>query len=314
MCRNAWGTAGPCPSLPHPDINPGVPLQESRPAADLDRAALRSAIGGVVFAGFSPLLVRLSPVGPSATAFWRMLLALPATLWLARFDPPMPIKAKLWALLSGFLLAGDLVLWNRSILMTTILEANVLVMVYPLLVSIGAWAFSGERLGGRVGLGGLIAFAGLVAMTVGPSSGTSNIVGNLLAVGAAVFFAGSILVTARLRQSHAAASVTAWIFIGGLLSALPVALFEGRVFADTAWGWGILILYGVVTVFSSLLTNRSLGRLPASLVAILGYGQPVIATAAAVPLFGEVPTLGDAVGAAIVVAGLVLSTSGRAKG
>ncbi len=84
-------------------------------------------------------------------------------------------------------------------------------------------------------------------------------------------------------------------------------------FADTAWGWGILILYGVVTVFSSLLTNRSLGRLPASLVAILGYGQPVIATAAAVPLFGEVPTLGDAVGAAIVVAGLVLSTSGRSK-
>ena len=285
-------------------------MQQSPEAApDLDRMALRSAAGGVVFAGLSPLLVRLSPVDPSATAFWRLILALPATLWLARSDPRMPPQAKLWAMLSGFLLAGDLVLWNRSIMMTTILEANVLVMVYPLLVSIGAWLFWGERLGGRIGLGGLIAFAGLIAMTVGPAAGTSNITGNLLAVGAAVFFAGSILVTAQLRRTHAAATVTVWIFIGAMLTALPIALIEGRVFATTAWGWGILILYGVVTFFSSFLTNRSLGRLPASLVAILGYGQPVIATAAAVPLFGEVPTPGDALGAAIVVAGLLIATT-----
>lgn len=284
-------------------------LLESRSAPDLDRMALRSAIGGVLFAGLSPLLVRLSPVDPAATAFWRLLLALPATLWLARSDPAMPARAKLWAMLSGFLLAGDLVLWNRSIMMTTILEANVLVMVYPLLVSTGAWLFWGERLGGRIGLGGLIAFAGLIAMTVGPTAGTSNIVGNLLAVGAAVFFAGSLLVTAELRRTHAAATVTVWIFIGAVATALPIALIEGRLLADTASGWGILILYGVVTVFSSLLTNRSLGRLPASLVAILGYGQPVIATAAAVPLFGEVPGWGDAAGTAIVVAGLLIATS-----
>ena len=93
------------------------------------------------------------------------------------------------------------------------------------------------------------------------------------------------------------------------LSALPLALLEGRVLADTLPGWGILILYGVITFFSSFLTNRSLGRLPASLVAILGYGQPVIATIGAIPLFGEVPTPGDALGAAIVAAGLLIATT-----
>lgn len=288
-------------------------MHESRPAPDLDRAALRSAVGGVLFAGFSPLLVRLSPVGPSATVIWRVLLALPATLWLARNDRPMPVRAKLWALLSGFLLAGDLVLWNRSLLMTTILEANVLVMLYPLLVSIGAWLITGERLGGRIGLGGLIAFAGIVVMTAGPSTGTSSMIGNLLAIAAAVFYAGSLLVTARLRQTHAAASVTIWIFIGAALSALPPALLEGPLLAATAPGWGLLILYGVITFFSSFLTNRSLGRLPASLVAIIGYGQPVIATLGAIPLFGEVPTASDAVGAGIVVAGLIIATRPPAK-
>jgi drug/metabolite transporter (DMT)-like permease len=44
------------------------------------------------------------------------------------------------------------------------------------------------------------------------------------------------------------------------------------------------------------------------LVAVLGYGQPVVATALAIPLLGEVPGLGDLAGALVVVAGLVLAT------
>jgi drug/metabolite transporter (DMT)-like permease len=134
-------------------------------------------------------------------------------------------------------------------------------------------------------------------------------VGNFLAIGAAIFYAGSMLVTAWLCKQHSAATVTAWIFIGAMFTALPVALVEGRILASDAVGWGTLLLYGAVTFCSSLLTNRSLGRLSASLVAVLGYGQPVIATFAAVPLLGEVPTFSDALGAAIVVAGLLLSTS-----
>lgn len=280
---------------------------------EVDRVALRSAIGGVLFAGMSPLLVRLSPVDAAATAFWRLVLALPATLWFARAELPIPMPARLWAMVSGFLLAADLLLWNRAVLLTTILEANVLVMVYPLLVSLGAWMFWGERLTGRIGIGGLVAFAGIVAMTVGSADGSSSLLGNLFAVGAAVFYAGSMLLTARLCREHPSTTVTVWIFVGAILTALPVALIEGPILADTAAGWSTLLLYGAVTFFTSLLTNRSLGRLPASLVAVLGYGQPVIATLAAIPLFGEVPTLSDALGAAIVVAGLALSTS-RSRG
>jgi drug/metabolite transporter (DMT)-like permease len=41
---------------------------------------------------------------------------------------------------------------------------------------------------------------------------------------------------------------------------------------------------------------------------VLGYGQPVVATALAIPLLGEVPDIGDLIGAAVVVAGLVLAT------
>ena len=217
-------------------------------------------------------------------------------------------------MVSGFLLSADLLLWNRAILMTTILEANVLVMLYPLLVAIGSWMVWGERISGRAGIGGFIAFSGIVAMTIGPATGTSSIVGNLLAIGAAIFYAGSMLVTARLCKYHSAVVVTVWVFVGAILTALPVALIEGRYLPTNAIGWGTLLLYGAITFSSYLLTNRSLGRLPTSLVAILGYGQPVIATLAAIPLFNEVPTLSDALGAAIVVSGLIISTSRAPNG
>ncbi|HEY3148417.1 MAG TPA: EamA family transporter, partial [Dongiaceae bacterium] len=74
------------------------------------------------------------------------------------------------------------------------------------------------------------------------------------------------------------------------------------------YGWGYLALYGVLTLVGYLLINRSLGKLPTALVAVLGYGQPVVATTLAIPLLGEVPGLGDLAGAVVVVGGLVLAT------
>ena len=64
----------------------------------------------------------------------------------------------------------------------------------------------------------------------------------------------------------------------------------------------------MLTLVGYLLINRSLGKLPTALVAVLGYGQPVVATTLAIPLLGEVPGLSDLAGAMVVVAGLVLAT------
>src|SRR4051812_16050540 len=116
-------------------------LAEIAPAtpAQVDRRALRTALGGVFISGLGPLSVRNSPVDPAATAFWRLMIALPPALWLARREAPLPPRAKALAILAGLLLAGDLVLWNRAIVSTTILEATLLVMIYPLLVALGGF-------------------------------------------------------------------------------------------------------------------------------------------------------------------------------
>ena len=278
------------------------------PAPQIDRGALRAAFGGVFISGLGPLLVRDSPVDAAATAFWRLLIALPAALWLARREAPLPPRAKALAILAGLLLAADLVLWNRAIVSTTILEATLLVMLYPLLVAVGGFLIWRERITGRLGLGGALAFAGLVIMTLGPVSGQSSVSGNLLAVTAAVFYSGCMLITGRLCRTYPTIAVTAWSFIGAALGSLPAALFEDRFLAIDLYGWAYLALYGVLTLVGYLLINCSLGKLPTALVAVLGYGQPVVATTLAIPLLGEVPGIGDLAGALVVVAGLVLAT------
>lgn len=276
--------------------------------AGLDRAALRGAFGGVFFSGLGPLLVRNSPVDAASTAFWRMLIAMPVALWLARREPALPPRAKLWAILAGLLLGVDLVLWNRAVLTTIILEATLLVMIYPLLVALGGWLLWRERVTGRLGLGGALAFAGLVVMTLGPVTGQSSVEGNLYALVAALFYTGCMLITGRLCRAYSTIAVTAWSFVGAALGALPAALFEGQFQPADAFGWAYLAIYGGITLVGYLLINRSLGKLPTALVAVLGYGLPVVATLLAVPLLGEVPAVGDVAGAAIVVTGLTLAT------
>lgn len=283
----------------------------ARPAAPdgaIDPQALRVAVAGVLISGCGPLMVRHAPVDSAATAFWRVLIALPAALWLARREAPLPTKAKLLSIAAGLLVAADLVLWNRAVVSTTILEATLLATIHPLPVALGGWLLWRQKITRRVALGGLLAFGGLVLMTLGPATGQSSVEGNLYAIAAALFYAGCMLLTGRLCQTYPTIAVTAWSFAGAALGVFPLAWFEDRFLPAGVYGWGYMAVYGALTLAAYLLINRGLGKLPTALVAVLGYGQPVVATALAIPLLGEVPGFGDLAGAAVVVAGLVLAT------
>lgn len=289
----------------------GSLIEAARPHAqegDIDSKALRTALTGVFFSGFGPLMVRNSPVDTAATAFWRVLIALPAAMWLARNEASLPVKARMLSIVAGLLVAADLVLWNRAVVSTTILEATLLATLYPLLVALGGWLIWRQRITRWLGIGGALAFGGLVLMTLGPATGQSTVEGNLYAIAAAVFYSGCLLLTGRLCQVYPAVAVTAWSFAGASLGTLPIAWFEESFLPVGVYGWGYMALYGALTLAAYVLINRSLGKLPTALVAVLGYGQPVVATILAIPLLGEVPGFGDLVGAAIVVAGLMLAT------
>jgi drug/metabolite transporter (DMT)-like permease len=269
---------------------------------------LKSLALAALMAGIGPVLVRESPVGPAATAFWRLAIAMPFALWTGRLALAMTSRDTVLAMVSGFLLAADLVFWNNAILRTSVMEATVLVMTFPLIVAVGEiWIF-GRRLSAKLILGGLIALAGTVVIASGKAPGNHDLVGDAMALAAACFYAGSLLISAQLCRRNEASGVTFWVILGAAVGTLPFALAESVLLPGTLADLGYLSFYGLLTYGAYALYNSALSKLPTTLVAISGYGQPVIATTLAALLLNEIPSATSFVGALIIVAGLVLAT------
>ena len=100
----------------------------SSPKARLAVAAL--LLGGVAIGG-SPIFVRLSEVGPLATAFWRVFLALFPFFLMSRLakesdEQPSGLRDYILLLLPGVFLAIDLVAWHLSLHMTSVANATLL--------------------------------------------------------------------------------------------------------------------------------------------------------------------------------------------
>jgi len=278
----------------------------------------------VFCSAFGPILVRESPLGASATAFWRLAFMILPALLLARQTSPKTDGRKRWlapmppgdialSLLAGALYAADLVLWNGAVLRTTVMEASVLVMLYPLLVAlIGVWVLR-QQAGWRLWLGCATCFTGIVVMSLhrGLPSGTvgnSESTGNLMAISAAFFYAGSFLITAHLSRRHASLTVTFWQGLGAALGALPLGLAENRFLPVDLHGWLYMLGYSALTLAAMLALVRSLKTLSAALAAILAYGLPLLASLFAAVLFHELPTTGSVIGGGVIIFGLALAT------
>ena len=272
---------------------------------------LRLLILAVLISGIGPVLVRESPVGPAATAFWRLAIPLPFALWYARDAWRMSLRDSGLALSSGLLLATDLVFWNGAILRTSVMEATVLVMLFPIIVAAGEIGIFGRPLSRKLLAGGAVAFAGTAVIALGAARNVSSLTGDLMALAAAVFYAGSLLISGELCRHNNPRGVTFWVMLGATLGALPIATTERTVLPTGFYDLGYLALYGMLTFAGYALYNSALAKLPTTMVAVSGYGQPVIATGLAFVLLGEVPSLTSLFGGVIVVAGLAIATLGQ---
>jgi drug/metabolite transporter (DMT)-like permease len=278
-----------------------------------DLKGLRTLVPAMLIAGVGPVLVRESPVGPGGTAFWRLAIALPFAAWIARGHWRLGRRDLGLALLSGLLLAADLVFWNNAILRTSVMEATILVMIFPILVAIAEYVIFRRRLGTKLIAGALIAFCGTVLLALSGGGGRSDVTGDLMALAAAFLYAGSLLISAELCKRCSTHSVTLWVIVGAMFGALPAGLLGSPFLAQSAFGWAYLVTYGLLTFASYALYNAALSTLPTTLVAISGYGQPVIATVLAALLLNEMPSGMDLLGAFIIVAGLIVATAPRLR-
>src|SRR5918996_4772776 len=111
--------------------------------------ALAALLLGATFIALSPIFVRLSEAGPTASAFWRVALAVPV-LWLLYWSRPRSYGRRYagkWPLLlaAGIAFAGDLGFWHASVMLTSVANSTLLANLASLFVTLAAWIFLRQR-------------------------------------------------------------------------------------------------------------------------------------------------------------------------
>jgi drug/metabolite transporter (DMT)-like permease len=273
---------------------------------------------GAVGIAFAPLFVRWSEVGPSATAFYRLLFALPFLgLWMV-WRPVVPGDASRsrpgWTLvLPGLFFAGDLALWHWSIRLTSVANATLFANVAPIFVTIGARILFRERitLPFLVGLG--LALAGAV-LVVGSSFRLTrrHVVGDLLGLATAVFYAGYLLSVKHARGHQSTVQVMLWTSLAAcpVLWVLAAGSGERLVPLGTA-GWATVIALALVSQIGGQgLIAYAFAHLPASLSSVSLLVQPVVAALLAALILAEPLQALQAAGGLVVLAGIAVA--GRA--
>ena len=282
--------------------------------------ALAALISGAVGIACAPIFVRLSELGPTATAFWRLALALPVVwLWTEvgkrRDDAPRLSGGRtlLGLVLAGLFFAGDLALWHWSIGFTSVANSTLLVNLAPVFVALGGRLLFGERFSYTFLVGMAVALAGAIMLVGGDLGlGARQLFGDALAVLAALFYAGYILSVSRLRSTLSTAAVMTY---GGVVTCavlLPVAILSGEVLvATTFFGWMMLAGIALVSqVGGQSMITYALADLPAAFSSVGLLLQPVAAALLAWAILGEGLGPYQALGGAVVLTGIVLARRG----
>lgn len=276
------------------------------------RGAFALLVLGALAIGFAPIFVRLSDVGPAATAFWRIALALPVfALGLARGDrKPAGLRDHFGLAFAGFCFAGDLAFWHWSIRLTSVANSTLLANVAPLFVALVGWAALGERFSRGFVASMAVAFAGVIVLMGGDLElGPRFLAGDGLGLVTAMFLTGYMLSVKRLRARFSTATIMVHSGVTTALLLLIVALVSGESLVPAGWhGWAVLLALALLSQAGGQgSVAYALAHLPAAFSSLVMLIEPAAAALFAWILLAEPMGALQIVGGAVILAGIVLA-------
>jgi drug/metabolite transporter (DMT)-like permease len=279
-----------------------------------DRLAVAALLAGATAIATAPLFVKVSEAGPIATGFWRAALAAPVlAAWAAAArrggNAALAPAERRLAAAAGLAFAGDLAVWHWAIVLTSVANATLLANLAPIFVTLAVWWLYGRRPGALFLAGMATALAGVAALAGGDLGlGSRALLGDLLGVVTAMFYAAYQLVVSRLRSSAPTAAIMARSTFVTALALLPLALLSGeRIFPQTVEGWAMLAgLALIAQAAGQSLIAYAMAHLPATFSSVGLLAQPVMAAFFAWVLLGERLGAPGFVGAALVLVGIRL--------
>ncbi|HVL73804.1 MAG TPA: DMT family transporter [Beijerinckiaceae bacterium] len=275
--------------------------------------AFAALCAGAVAMGISPIFVRFAAaaeIGPFASAFWRVALALPVLYAWMRVEEnggrtgPLVTGA---SVLAGLAFAGDLFFWHLAILNTTVANATFFATTAPIFVILIVWLVLRQRVAGSTWLGLVLCLAGGAAL-IGQSLQVdpARIRGDLYGIATAFFFGLYFLAVGRARRNGGAARVT---FVASVITAavlfVVAALFDTRVLPTSRDGILALLAMAFISHAGGQgLLAIALGRLPATFSSLVIFLEAIAAAAFAWAILGEHLTLVQMLGGALILYGI----------
>lgn len=289
-------------------VTTGVRRTESRWRAWL---ALALAIGGTAW---SAILVRWAAIPGAASGFYRVLIALlvlvPMRLLSRGATPPAP-RAGVLALAGGAFFALDLALYNTAVLRTHAATAALLGNLTPIFVGFGTWLFFHRRPERAFWSGLLLALAGCAAIVSGDAGEHAgpariSVTGDVLAATAALFFAGYLMTTERVRTGMDTLTFNVLAVAGSAATLLVICVMDGdRLTGYSMRTWGALLALGLFSQLGAYLALvYALGHLPATITSVGLLAQVPLTAVLALVLLGEPLSTVKIVGGCIVLAGI----------
>ncbi|MGQ9478127.1 MAG: DMT family transporter [Candidatus Bipolaricaulia bacterium] len=272
-------------------------------------------LGAVAILSFGSILIRLTPVPAPTIAAYRLTLAtllLAPLAWRGRAELKELSRQDLaLSLASGLFLALHFITWISSLKWTSVASSVVLVSTNPIFVGLGSRFLLRERLAPLLIWGIAISFIG--GVLIGYSDlrfGGKELIGDLLALGGALFASGYLLLGRRVRRRI---GLVNYIFVVyGLAAAvlIAIALTSGQPLfghSGRAYLFMFLLALGPQLLGHSGL-NWALRYISAAMVAVATLGEPVGATILAYLILGEGLTPLQAGGGLLILVGIYLAS------
>ena len=248
-------------------------------------AALAAAVLGIAW---SAIFVRWADIPGSASAFYRVFIAACILLpWRAARQPAGAKRqapgrrAWLMAVAAGVFFALDLAFFNTAIMRSSAATTSLLGSNAPVFVGLGSWLFLGRR-PHRLFWTGLAASSIGIALMIWAGAAASaqasaadavrhDVIGDLMAIVAALCFAGYLLAVAEARNSMDTLTLNTIAMAVSTVTLLPICLAIGApLWNYPATTWMALLWLGIVSQVGAYLAiayalgpspgDRRLGR------------------------------------------------------
>jgi drug/metabolite transporter (DMT)-like permease len=271
---------------------------------------------GVFCIAWSAIFVKLAHAPALTSGFYRYFFCFLGLLpiWIYRKIKIPDSKTLTWIFIGGLLFVLDMSLWNVAILRTTASVSTLLANNASIFVGLGSLFFLKQYLSKTYWIGLFVAMTGVFLVAGRDFVQNPNVgMGHFMAIGAAFFYAGYLLITQQVRDKIDTVNFMGWSLLSCLFFSFLICWQQDlQMLHFDSQTWLAFIASGLICHLAGwLCINYALGFIPASIVSPTLLIQPVLTSIISFFLLNEILRTEQIVGGFIVIFGVYLVNRGK---